>query len=134
MSDQHPGKGCECAWARSIWSGFIFSWFQARFGSTTAFQCRISAMGTGCTAASSPSLSGVGGWNCSLLCFLMSEQPGFVCRANKIFPLLPSIFPYKVAPGWHDLTSSLPYAISMKSPSLDSFGLPGHISHPLLPL
>lgn len=44
-SDQHPGKGCGCAWVGCKWSGLIFSWFEAGFGNTTTFQCRISALG-----------------------------------------------------------------------------------------
>lgn len=55
-SDQHPGKGCGCAWDRSKWSGLIFSWFEGGFGNPTTFQCRISGPGKGCTAALSPGL------------------------------------------------------------------------------
>lgn len=54
--DQHPGKGCGCAWAGSKWSGLIFSWSEAGFGSTTTFQCRVNSPGKGCTAALSPGL------------------------------------------------------------------------------
>lgn len=55
-SDQHPGKGCGRAWDGNKWSGLIFSWFEAWFGSPTTFQGRISGPGKGCTAALSPGL------------------------------------------------------------------------------
>lgn len=91
-------------------------------------------MGKRCTAALSPSLCiSRGGW-VELQPPLLPSVSQDLSAGQGVYPSSsPQYFLNKVVPGWQDLTFFPPHTISMKFPSLDIFGLPRHISQPLLP-